>query len=104
MPNVSQEEYSRVIRTIAENSSYQFMRRDSESGAFLIPTDGHGHPVGDIFHLPWRRLRAFAKTLLEARPIVDRMLEGTQGTRGRIQEVEHGSKDRDRDQRPQGLD
>ena len=73
MAKVSQEEYTRVIRSIVENSSYRFKRRDSESGAFLIPTD-HGRPVGDVFHLPWRRLRAFARTLLEARPIVDRML------------------------------
>ncbi len=89
MPNVSQEEYSRVIRTIAENSSYRFMRRDSESGAFFIPTDGYGRPVGDVVHLAWRQLRAFAKTLLEARPIVDRMLGGNQGT-GR-EEVPRGS-------------
>lgn len=59
-PQVSQEEYDEVIRTIEQNSIYRFSAGDDWSGAYLVPTDGQGHPVGLVFHLNWKKLQTLA--------------------------------------------
>lgn len=68
MPRANQADYDKVIKRIEEHSIFRFSAGTDTSGAFLLPTDGEGHPVGDIFYQTWGQLQKLAE-ILEQKPL-----------------------------------